>query len=215
MATHAMNAAEGDDYRVVLGDGTILAQQEAWRSSLKGAALAEGLAVENKGERAVRFITAVRGVPVEPLPPVANGYSLTRSYYTTEGHLASPEAVTQNERFVVLIEGRAENDSEQQTLVVDLLPAGFEIENAALGGEDVTKTYGFLPLLSETAFTAARDDRFVAALDLRGKGRFAVAYLVRAVTPGRYSLPGVFVEDMYRPVYHARGAVSTMTIAQR
>ncbi len=215
MATHAMNAAEGDDYRVVLGDGTILAQQEAWRSSLKGAALAEGLAVENKGERAVRFITAVRGVPAEPLPPVANGYSLTRSYYTTEGRLASPEAVTQNERFVVLIEGRAENDSEQQTLVVDLLPAGFEIENAALGGEDVTKTYGFLPLLSETAFTAARDDRFVAALELRGKGRFAVAYLVRAVTPGRYSLPGVFVEDMYRPAYHARGAVSTMTIAQR
>jgi uncharacterized protein YfaS (alpha-2-macroglobulin family) len=163
----------------------------------------------------VRFITAVRGVPAEPLPSVAEGYRLTRSYYTPDGRLTSPEAVTQNDRFVVLVEGRAENDSEQQTLVVDLLPAGFEIENAALGGEDVTKTYGFLPPLTETEFTAARDDRFVAALELRGKGRFAVAYLVRAVTPGRYSLPGVFVEDMYRPAYHARGAVSTITIAQQ
>jgi uncharacterized protein YfaS (alpha-2-macroglobulin family) len=215
MATHALNAVEGDDYRVALGDGTILAQQEAWRSSLKGEALAEGLSVRNEGERAVRFITAVRGVPAEPLAAVARGYKLTRTYYRPDGRLASPEAVTQNDRFVVLIEGRAENDSEQQALVVDLLPAGFEIENAALGGEDVTKTYGFLPHLSETEFTAARDDRFVAAIDLRGEGRFAVAYLVRAVTPGRYSLPGVFVEDMYRPAYHARGAVSTITIAQR
>jgi uncharacterized protein YfaS (alpha-2-macroglobulin family) len=215
MATHALNAAEGADYRVALGDGTILAQQEAWRTSLKGEALSEGLAVKNDGERAVRFITAVRGVPAESLPAVAEGYRLTRSYYTPDGRLTSPEAVTQNDRFVVLVEGRAENDSEQQTLVVDLLPAGFEIENAALGGEDVTKTYGFLPPLTETEFTAARDDRFVAALELRGKGRFAVAYLVRAVTPGRYSLPGVFVEDMYRPAYHARGAVSTITIAQQ
>jgi uncharacterized protein YfaS (alpha-2-macroglobulin family) len=215
MATHALNVADGADYRVALGDGRILAQQGAWRTTLKADSLAEGFAVKNEGERAVRFITALRGVPAEPLPAVARGYRLTRTYYTPEGRLASPEAVTQNDRFVVLIEGRAENDSKQQALVVDLLPAGFEIENAALGGEDVTKTYGFLPNLSQTAFTAARDDRFVAALDLRGEGRFAVAYLVRAVTPGRYSLPGSFIEDMYRPAYHARGAVSSMTIAQR
>jgi uncharacterized protein YfaS (alpha-2-macroglobulin family) len=210
-----LNVADGADYRVALGDGRILAQQGAWRTTLKGEALADGFAAKNEGERAVRFITAVRGVPAEALPAVARGYSLTRTYYTPDGRLASPEAVTQNDRFVVLIEGRAENDSKQQALVVDLLPAGFEIENAALGGEDVTKTYGFLPNLSQTAFTAARDDRFVAALDLRGEGRFAVAYLVRAVTPGRYSLPGSFIEDMYRPAYHARGAVSSITIAQR
>ena len=85
-------------------------------------------------------------------------------------------------------------------------------------GEAEKAAFPFLPKLSETAFTAARDDRFVAALDLPtantiGAQNFAVAYLVRAVTPGRYSLPGSFVEDMYRPQYHARGALSSITIA--
>ena len=31
-----------------------------------------------------------------------------------------------------------------------------------------------------------------------------VAYVVRAVTPGVYSLPAASVEDMYRPQYSAR-----------
>jgi uncharacterized protein YfaS (alpha-2-macroglobulin family) len=115
---------------------------------------------------------------------------------------------------VVLIEGKSENDQKQQALVVDLLPAGFEIENPALGGEGGKSAFGFLPPLTEAAFTAARDDRFVAALDLRGAQRFAIAYLVRAVTPGRFALPGSFVEDMYSPRYHARGAASTITIAR-
>src|SRR3546814_16182796 len=44
-----------------------------------------------------------------------------------------------------------------------------------------------------------RDDRYVAALKL-GAGRTApVFYLVRAVTPGTYTVPPPLVEDMYRP----------------
>ena len=53
--------------------------------------------------------------------------------------------------------------------------------------------------LSRARVAEARDDRFVAAVDVRGKNRFTLAYVVRAVTPGTYAAPGVVVEDMYRP----------------
>ena len=56
----------------------------------------------------------------------------------------------------------------------------------------------------------ARDDRFIAAVDVRGRQRFTLAYIVRAVTPGNYTAPGAVIEDMYRPGVFARTDVSTI-----
>jgi hypothetical protein len=50
-----------------------------------------------------------------------------------------------------------------------------------------------------------RDDRYVAQLDISPRNRkFRVAFAMRAITPGRFVLPGVRVEDMYEPAVHAR-----------
>jgi uncharacterized protein YfaS (alpha-2-macroglobulin family) len=59
--------------------------------------------------------------------------------------------------------------------------------------------------------TETRDDRFVAAIDVRDKGR-TLAYVVRAVTPGDFTLPGVVTEDMYRPDVFARSSSGRVTI---
>ena len=59
-----------------------------------------------------------------------------------------------------------------------------------------------------------RDDRFVAAFD-RAEGQsafFTVAYIVRAVTPGRYVHPGAQVEDMYRPDRFGRTAFGSVEV---
>ena len=60
----------------------------------------------------------------------------------------------------------------------------------------------------------ARDDRYVAAFDRLAsqKPEFSVAYVVRAVTPGRYVHPGAAVEDMYRPDRFGRGASGTVEV---
>ena len=42
---------------------------------------------------------------------------------------------------------------------------------------------------------------------------FTVAYVVRAVSPGRYVLPQAKVEDMYRPDRFGRTATGTIEIA--
>ena len=60
----------------------------------------------------------------------------------------------------------------------------------------------------------AAHDRFVAALDIDGEARgFALAYLVRAVTPGQYRLPAVAVEDMYAPQFRGRAAMGSVVVA--
>ena len=58
-----------------------------------------------------------------------------------------------------------------------------------------------------------RDDRYVAALRTEGNKTFVVAYVVRAVTPGDFFLPGAVVQDMYRPSVNARTAPGRTRIA--
>ena len=41
---------------------------------------------------------------------------------------------------------------------------------------------------------------------------FALAYVVRAVTPGEFALPAVQVEDMYAPRIFARTAEGSVTV---
>ena len=86
-------------------------------------------------------------------------------------------------------------------LLTDPLPAGFEIDNPDLvaGGQIAN-----IPDLSDDVtpvHTEFHDDRFAAAFD-RDTGQaafFTAAYIIRAVTPGRYVHPPATVEDMYRP----------------
>jgi hypothetical protein len=173
----------------------------------------DGLEVENLGQAAIRVIETRRGVPSTAPPPVESGFTLRRSYFATDGGAVDPTAIRQHDQIVVLIEGEAALASNHEALVVDLLPAGLEIENAALGAEGGTGGFEFLPPLTKLAFEAARDDRYVAAVELsRRQRKFALAYVARAVTPGRYVLPGSFVEDMYMPRYHARTEAQTLTV---
>ncbi|WP_431272543.1 hypothetical protein [Dankookia sp. P2] len=63
----------------------------------------------------------------------------------------------------------------------------------------------WLGTLSETLAAPALDDRFAAALDLTPDApEFRLAVRLRAVTAGRFELPGAQVEDMYRPAMFAR-----------
>ena len=48
---------------------------------------------------------------------------------------------------------------------------------------------------------------------MNGKNRFTLAYVVRAVTPGDFVMPGAVIEDMYRPGEFARTAVGRISIS--
>ena len=60
-----------------------------------------------------------------------------------------------------------------------------------------------------------RDDRYVAALKLDDGRTARVFYLVRAVTPGTYTVPPSLVEDMYRPELRGVGKASPASLTVR
>jgi uncharacterized protein YfaS (alpha-2-macroglobulin family) len=177
--------------------------------------LAKGLMLANTGKGTVWLTSTAMGVPEQDLPAESNGFAVQRSFFTPDGEAANLKAVPQGAVLVAVVVGKAsDTDERHQALVVDMLPAGFEIENPRLAGSRMVNEMPWLPKLSLTSYTDALDDRFVAALDVVGDQRdFAVAYLVRAVTPGQYRVPAVAVEDMYAPELRARGAMGTVTIA--
>ena len=91
-------------------------------------------------------------------------------------------------------------------MVADYLPAGLEIDNPHLVSSGDSGTLDWIEDGEEPENTEFRDDRFTAAIDRASddKSVFTVAYIVRAVSPGKYVLPQAYVEDMYNPSRYGR-----------
>lgn len=174
---------------------------------------AHAVSIVNRGQDPVDAVVTVTGVQDKSLPAGGDGFRIERAYYSLGGEELPIETVGQNERFVVVLSITEENSWASRLLVEDLLPAGFEIDNPSLVQSANLQAF---PWLSETqtAHLEFRDDRFVAALERKGGDprAFTLAYMVRAVTPGRYTLPAATVEDMYRPHLNARTAMGEVEV---
>ncbi|WP_020591270.1 alpha-2-macroglobulin family protein [Kiloniella laminariae] len=211
-ATHAMATAPQTDMTVTLNGEEQSPRRAPLYLRREVEQMAQELDVINSSEGSLRVIRSIRGVPSADLPAVEEGFRIKRRYYSMDGEYLEPEKLKQNDLLVVEIEGHVLGDSRHEALVVDLLPAGFEIENSAIGNGRNADELEFLGELSFTEFVMARDDRYVAAINLWGDQTFKLAYIVRAVTPGRFVQPGVFIEDMYQPQFHARGEMAGITV---
>jgi uncharacterized protein YfaS (alpha-2-macroglobulin family) len=167
----------------------------------------------NAGTGALWRTVTVTGTPVAPPSASASGLSLSKRLVGFTGGAVDPANLHQGDRVIVLVSGRSEQARSMALVVDDPLPAGFEIETV-LGPDDAqTGPFKFLGELSSADVQEARDDRYVAAMDLAGKGSFSFAYVARAVTAGEFLLPGAQAKDMYRPAMNARTAASRTTIA--
>jgi len=113
--------------------------------------------------------------------------------------------IKQNQRLVVVIEGEIQSNHIRHPLISDWIPAGFELENPVINGIDATSGLKWLGDQSPTDHVAYRNDRYEAALRFEsGKsGDFKVAYVVRAVSMGSFTLPPAKIEDMYQPRFRA------------
>lgn len=169
----------------------------------------------NQGKGAVWRTITVTGVPIAPPPAEAKGYVIDKAYFTLQGQRIDPSQIVQGQKVLVLISGRTNYAETRPIVVDDALPAGFEIE-MTLSPDDVQNgPFRFAGQLSATDVQEARDDRYVAALDVSANSGFAMAYVARAVTPGDYYLPGVEVKDLYRQDLYARTAGGRLTVSPR
>src|SRR5690606_2613888 len=204
LAAHAVIEAAGDDRIAVDGavvTGPVFRRYDA--ADLAGAAVR----IEDLGDRPVDAVVTATGIPQDPEPAGGAGMAIERSYYTLSGEPADVATVAQNDRLVTVIEVSILDDDPGRTLVVDRLPAGFEIDNPNLVRSGDISSLGWLDLDASPAHVEFRADRFVAALEPdRNLRSFRLAYIVRAVAPGTFAHPAATVEDMYRPHLNARTA---------
>ncbi len=194
-------------------------QDRPYTRSFDQGNLLKGFGAANAGQGVVYARATSTGIPVDDQPASSNGYTIDRGYYLPDGTPAVLDQLKQNDLLVVVIKGQVTDNSNHQSMIVDLLPAGLEIENARLSDRRQTSDYAWLPALSTPDYEEYRDDRYVAAFDTGdtdhsngGQRDFTVAYLARVVTPGKYKVPAVTIEDMYKPEYRAQGPAGKLVI---
>lgn len=153
-----------------------------------------------------------QGVPSKAPEPYQLGMTISREYYDLDGNRVTFDSpVNSGDLFVARINVQGLERRYPEALVVDLLPAGFELENQNLLNASVNldeleidgNNVGEFFRSYRVDFQEYRDDRYVSAVSLTSWSPTTLFYLVRAVTPGEYALPNAYVEDMYRPYYQA------------
>jgi uncharacterized protein YfaS (alpha-2-macroglobulin family) len=210
-AAHAMLKAAGPMHVAAQGAIPLRSASAAPRWAVGRLAAAR---FANQGSSALWRTVTVTGAPTSAPPPASSGLTASKSFFTLKGEYANPASLRQGERVIVLVQGRSQQARTTQVVVDDPLPAGWEIESVLSEGDAGDKgPFKFLGKLSEAQLHEARDDRFVGSMALAGGKDYAFAYIVRAVTPGDFLLPGVEVRDMYRPTVAARTAARRTTIA--
>jgi uncharacterized protein YfaS (alpha-2-macroglobulin family) len=216
MAAEAAVKLTGGEMNVAIGDAAAQQKKEPlyFRRTLGSGAAP--LSVANRGTAPAWRTISMTGVPRTELPAESSGYWAGRWIFRADGSPADLTKVKQTDLFVVVVKGKRTDPARAaRTLVVDLLPAGFEIATASLG-EQAAASYPWLKDLTDTAYTEERDDRYIAALDMKeGTSDFTLAYVVRAVTPGEFKYPALVVEDMYDPETTGRTAIGSLRVQAR
>ncbi|MEQ1694196.1 MAG: alpha-2-macroglobulin, partial [Hyphomicrobiaceae bacterium] len=134
-----------------------------------------GVTITNNSDAPTDVVISVTGAALTPEPAISKGFKIERTYYTLDGKkvdMASTtgglSSVKQNDRFVAVVTIEAK-DEGGRVLLVDRLPAGFEIENPHLVDGGDTKGIAWLKGMTKPEHAEFRDDRFVAAFNFFGK----------------------------------------------
>lgn len=155
---------------------------------------------------------------------------VTRTLYDLNGKIVAPENIIAGELYYVSLTVHS-SIMLPNSLIVDLLPAGLEIENqdlvnsakknnlASLRNANATnengenRIAGEMPLL-KPRHCETRDDRLLLFADFpAGFSRYE--YLIRAVTIGDFIYPAIYAENMYNPQIYYHGISEKMKVQAR
>src|SRR5690606_13955250 len=161
----------------------------------------------NPGEAPVFLEVNLRGhMRAGQLPPSA-GARIERTWYTPDGKPWTGGKLQTGDILIVGLTASADV-AIANALIVDRVPAAFEVENLNLTDDDTMRYQEFngtrlIDGLTDPriAYREFRDDRYVAAVTVDKP--VTVFYRVRVVNPGSYRVPSATVEDMYRPEIRA------------
>lgn len=189
-----------------------------WGRDFDYATLARGVRFAPEGQGPLYVSLEAAGIPRSAPAPDNSVLNVERKWYTPDGKPWNGGKLREGDALIVAVSITASR-AMPDALLTDLLPAGLEIENFNLSdakqwadvvvdGIEITDRGS----AAEVRHEEYRDDRYVAALKLDRNDAARVFYLVRAVTPGTYTVPPPLVEDMYRPDLRGVGKSNPATI---
>jgi hypothetical protein len=167
-------------------------------------AFKRGVGVQNKGTQPIFAEVSVSGYPIKAPPTKEDRIAIERTWWNTDGSPVVKRQFKTGEMLIVRLRVTA-RQPVKDGLVIDRIPAGFEVENMNLTQGSKASEFKVQDVEVAQAMgnerikhSEYRDDRFVAAADLDGR-TLDLFYLVRVVTPGKFVVPAAYAEDMYRP----------------
>lgn len=191
-------------------------RDRTWALARVSEAEAVEMEVERVDEGKLYLVMSSEGLR-EDTPPRYGGSGVSvRREFLTAGGTAMP--VTTGEHTLgdmVYVRIRIENTRSEDIpnlVVVDRLPAGWEIENPRLGRGQVPEWVD-RDALWQADHLELRDDRVKVFGTLPAREEREVVYAVRAVTSGTFHAPGIEAEAMYDPAVWARRPGTTVTIS--
>jgi len=221
LAARAAGGQNDAAWTAVLRNGAkdeTLTSRTSESRTVAGDQLQQGVEVINQGTDVLFVEADIQGYPTAPAEPKSNGVRIVRTWYEADGKTWTGRSLKTGDTLIVKLDATADRRIEDG-LIVDRVPAGFEVENLnltqgaglenwSIGGKDVAEALND-PAIKHREY---RDDRYVAAV--RIQGTVTVFYKVRVVTPGRFVVPAPVVEDMYRPDVRGVGTQSAGLVIQ-
>jgi uncharacterized protein YfaS (alpha-2-macroglobulin family) len=194
---------------IVRGDAkTEVRGSDAWRDTAKGPGLS--WLVTNTGSAPIFVSWTMSGIPtqIEPGPVAEGGLTVTRRLLKASGEEVSGADIVfaPGEACVVDLKINCSKPMESVVLV-DMLPAGFEVDNPRLQPDAVPQAK--LDEATAPSWLDLRDDRLIIAWDDLKAGDNSYHYVARAVFKGIFAQPQTAAECMYD------AAVRSATVAEK
>ncbi|MGF1724366.1 alpha-2-macroglobulin family protein [Photobacterium nomapromontoriensis] len=136
--------------------------------------------------------------PLNTLPVNA----LKRMIYTLSGTPFRAKSVVVGERVLMIMQANFKEDLPNG-LWVETIPAGFVLENPRLNqGLNISSLLPEGFSLDTPTHEEYRNDRFVLSHSFSKGVTYTFAYVLRAEVPGQFTVPPVYIENMYSPSKH-------------
>jgi uncharacterized protein YfaS (alpha-2-macroglobulin family) len=209
--------------KLVLGNNLVaenlIPKQGRYQRNFKQQSIPELINFSSEGNIPLYLQYEIQAYPKTSPPMKMEVIQIERNYYNLQGQAIVLDKIKRGQ--VVLVHLNINTTKRiKDALIVDLIPAGFEIENQNLANSLKIDTFEIqgqsieqMQYDSHLSYEQYLGDRYIGAVDLyKGRTRHGF-YLMRAVTKGVFINPPPYVEDMYRPYIRGVGrAFNPVTI---
>ncbi|MFP4017128.1 MAG: alpha-2-macroglobulin family protein, partial [Halanaerobiales bacterium] len=171
------------------------------------------LKIETSGNGTVYYNIKSSGVPLDNTVTLKDqGIEIYREYLDKEGNHVELNQIEQGDMIIAKITVDSYSGHLENVVIVDMLPAGLEIENPRLGnrpGLDWINNSSLSP-----NYMDIRDDRLLLFTDVQRYDEQYFYYALRAVTAGDFTLPPIKAECMYEPEIYSINGIGKIRVVK-